>query len=296
MGLDGGLATNGQLSAGTGGSGNMTDRGAWAATTVYSQHDVVIYNGTGWICTTTHTSGATFDETKFTEITNWRGAWQATTRYVAGDTVINGSAIYSAIATFTSGASFAIANWNLVAGSPTNFFLPSANTGAKLETVPRYVLTGNGAALTSQKLYCVALPVPLKAGVTYTGIAFFSGGTAAGTPLNQWFTLVNATNLQTLRSTVDDTTTAWAANSLKRLALSSTLTPAADTAVYLGIMVNATTVPTLISAAGLNGAQISALAPAYAGGSTVTLTTPLADGTTVTAITGTNIIAYGYVD
>lgn len=295
MGLAGGLATNGQLSAGTGGSGNMTDRGAWAGTTVYSQHDVVTYNGTGWICNTAHTSGATFDETKFTEITSWRGPWQATTRYVAGDIVTNGAAIYSAIATFTSGAGFAIANWNILSAAPSTFFSPNANTGAKLETHRRDGASTNLSALSSGRLFLVALPDPLKAGVTYNGIAFFAGGTAAGTPTNQWFTLVNANTLATLRSTVDDTTTAWAVSSLKRLALSSTYTPTVDTPVYLGIVVAATTVPTLIGKA-MNGAQLSALTPAYAGLSTTALTTPVVDGTVAAAIVATANVPYGYVD
>lgn len=177
-----------------------------------------------------------------------------------------------------------------------SFWLPSANTGAKIETIPRFVCSGNGGALVSQKLYLVALPTPLKAGVTYSGIAFFSGGTAAGTPLNQWFTLVNASNLQTLRSTVDDTSTAWATNSLKRLALSSTFTPGSDTNAYVGCLVNATTVPTLVSSAAINSPNLTGLAPAYNGGSSTALTTPVADGTTVAAIVSTNIVAYAYVD
>lgn len=294
MGLAVGLAGNGQIGgSGGGGTGNVTDRGAWVASTAYNQHDLVTYNGTGWVVATAHTSGSTFDETKFTEITGWRGAWTATTRYVAGDAVVNANAVYTAVSTFTSGASFVASNWTPVSYTPGTFFLPA---GAKIETMPRRDNTGTAATLLSGRLYAVALPDPLKAGVTYNGIAFASASTALSGGNNQWFTLVNASTLATLRSTVDDTSTAWAAQAMKRLALSSTYTPAVDTPVYLGIMINATTVPNLTGKTTNNQNTSTALLPILTGNSTTGLTTPVADGTTITALTAVNTVSYAYVD
>jgi hypothetical protein len=99
------------------GGTNVADRGAWATSTAYAVHDLVEYGGTTWLCATAHTSGATFDETKFTELDQFRGAWQATTRYKTGDVVYNGTTLYSANSTFTSGGSFNATNWTVIGGA-----------------------------------------------------------------------------------------------------------------------------------------------------------------------------------
>jgi len=47
-----------------------TPKGGWAATTSYLVGDVVTYLGRGYVCHTTHTSGSSFDTSKFTALSN----------------------------------------------------------------------------------------------------------------------------------------------------------------------------------------------------------------------------------
>lgn len=138
------------------------------------------------------------------------------------------------------------------------------------------------ALLVSGRLTLVKCAV--KGGEVYSGISFISATQAAVTPTNQLFGLYDS-SLNLLRSTVNDTTTAWAANTRKRLALTSTYTPGADDFVYVGIMVTAATVPNLLGL--LNGVAVNALAPASQGHSTTGLTTTLPNpAAAITAVAG----------
>jgi hypothetical protein len=74
---------------------------------------------------------------------------------------------------------------------------------------------------------------------------------------------------------VNDTTTAWAANARKTLALTSTFTTTYSGLYYLGIMVAATTVPTIKGNTAKTGGQLGAGAPSLGGTSTTGLTTAL---------------------
>ena len=109
--------------------------------------------------------------------------------------------------------------------------------------MPRSDIASDTAALTTQVLTTVALP--LSAGDLVTKIAFKSGATAAGTPTNYWFALYDtAGNL--ISQTADQTTTAWAADTTKDLALATPYLVGTPGVYYAGIMVKATTVPSLI--------------------------------------------------
>lgn len=173
--------------------------------------------------------------------------------------------------------------------------LPFANwipASGKIETLPRALVSSGATALTSGTLYLLALPTPLQAGVTYTSITFISNG-AAVSPTHQWFTLVQKSNLQTLRSTTDDTSTAWGGTAAKTLNLTSTYTPATDIDAYVGIMVAAGTPITVRS--NVTVLAISSQSPVLYGTSNTGATTPLADGTTVTALTDAQLVFYGVV-
>jgi hypothetical protein len=160
-----------------------------------------------------------------------------------------------------------------------------------VHNVPLLNASANLAALTSGTLLLIG-GITVPAFQKVSNIAFVSGATAAGTPTHQWFTIVDAITLKTLRSTADATSAAWAANTVKALALSSAWTPTTDTIAYVGIMVTATTVPTLIGAPALQNSVMSSGLTSFkfCGNSNTGATTPLADNTTLTAITaGVNV-------
>ena len=165
------------------------------------------------------------------------------------------------------------------------FFL----TGCKAETFPRKLVPEvNVALLSTGRLSLEAIAI--RSGETLSSISFWSATTAAGTPTNQLFGLYD-NNLNLLRSSNNDTTTAWAANTRKTLNLTSTYTTTYSGLYYLGIMVTATTVPTLKGFTAYTGGQLHAAAPSMGGTSNTGLTTTLpnpanAPGTVTTSVWG----------
>lgn len=146
-------------------------------------------------------------------------------------------------------------------------------TGALYETFDRNLCDEvNTALLSSGRLSLQAIYLP--AGVTINSISFWSATTAGATLTNQLFGLYD-NNLNLLRSSANDTSTAWAANSRKTLALTSSFTTTYAGIYYLGIMVTATTVPTLKGNTAKTGGQLNAGAPSMGGTSNTGLTTAL---------------------
>jgi hypothetical protein len=146
-------------------------------------------------------------------------------------------------------------------------------------TLDRRDITADvAAALTTQVILAVA--IPLQAGDVITNLTFKSGATAAGTPTNWWFALYdNSATPNLLQQTADQTTTAWAANTAKQLALASVVAITVSGIYYAAIMVKATTVPSLpcdvlplagVSSAVLTGQKTLALTS----GSALTTTAP----------------------
>lgn len=162
-------------------------------------------------------------------------------------------------------------------------------SGALYETIDRDLVDEvNTALLSSGRLSLQAIWLP--ANVTITSISFWSATTAGATLTNQLFGLFDS-SYNLLRSSVNDTSTAWAANSRKTLALTSTFTTTYSGIHYLGIMVAATTVPTIKGNTAKTGGQLNASAPTMGGTSTTGLTTALpataaAPGTVTTSFWG----------
>lgn len=162
-------------------------------------------------------------------------------------------------------------------------------TGALYETFDRNLCDEvNTAALSSGRLSLAAIYLP--AGTTINSISFWSATTALATGTNQLFGLYDQ-NLNLLRSSTNDTSTAWAANSRKTLSLTSAFTTTYSGLHYLGIMVAATTVPTLKGNTAKTGGQLNAGAPSMGGTSNTGLTTALpatanAPATVTTSIWG----------
>lgn len=123
-------------------------------------------------------------------------------------------------------------------------YSPWLPTGVIAETLPRtFSQTGcaiNGPASGVGYYGGIILP----AHRTVNSITFITHSAAAGTPLNQWFMLVDLAGT-ILAKTVDDTTAPWATYTSKTLALAVPFTPLVNTPVYVGVAVNATTKPNL---------------------------------------------------
>lgn len=106
--------------------------------------------------------------------------------------------------------------------------------------------TGQVALVTE---VMTSVPIYLHAGDVVTNLSFRSGATAAGTPVNWWFALYSdAATPALLAQSADQTSTAWAANTTKTLALASAYTVPKSGIYWAAIMVKATTVPTLLGA------------------------------------------------
>ena len=142
-------------------------------------------------------------------------------------------------------------------------------TGSLYETFTRAGGTiAANAALVSQRLTMVALQLP--AGLTVTSISFFSGGTALSVGVNQLFGLYDS-GRNLLRGSNDDTSTAWAANAMKTLTLTSTFTTTYTGLYYIGILINATTVPNILCST--NAATVPmGIAPIIGGTSNTSVT------------------------
>jgi hypothetical protein len=157
-------------------------------------------------------------------------------------------------------------------------YLTQANfgiSGSKAETLDRNYLTEvDTSALSSGRLTLQA--IWLNAGTVLSSISFCSATTAAGTPTHQIFGLFDSSR-NLLMTTVDGTTTAWAANTVKTLALASgQFALIYQTGLYyLGIMVTATTVPTLKGHTTLTASNLHSVAPILNGTADTGLTTAL---------------------
>lgn len=148
-----------------------------------------------------------------------------------------------------------------------------APTNCIAQSFKRHLANQNTNQLVSGTMFLVGGELLIPAGRACNTITLWSFSTGASAPLNQWFCLLKKSDRSLLAITVDDTTTPWLLGSAKALALTSTYTPVADMDVYVGILVRATTVPSLVGIDASNNI-LAAVAPATSGRSTASLTTP----------------------
>jgi hypothetical protein len=120
-----------------------------------------------------------------------------------------------------------------------------------------------------------AVRIKLFAGDVVTNISARSGATAAGTPTNYWFALYsNAGTPALLSQSADQTSTAWAANTTKTLALGAAQTIGTTGFYWVAIMVTATTPPTLLGSVGVAPIVTGEANLSVTSGSTLTTTAP----------------------
>lgn len=162
------------------------------------------------------------------------------------------------------------------------------------ETVKRNECSADLAALTTQIVQLQAIELPPR--TLCTSLSYISGATAASVPTNWWFVLVSKA-LAVLAVSADQTSTAWAANTLKTLAFGAAYTtPDLPDLYYVGIMMKATTPVSLRGPAAMgNAIMATAFTPTLCGASSVGQTTPPALAAVLTAITGGVNIPYAAV-
>lgn len=111
--------------------------------------------------------------------------------------------------------------------------------------LPRFPLDDKADALLTQVM--TSVPIYLRAGDVVTNLTFISGATAAGTPTNYWFALYStAATPALIAQSADQLTAAWAADTVKTLALSAPYTVPVSGIYFAAVMVKATTVPSLV--------------------------------------------------
>ena len=172
----------------------------------------------------------------------------------------------------------------LFEGSPSQ-----ASSSPHTSPFPKWACDADTDVLATGVMLSVA--VPLQAGDTITNITFKSGATAAGTPLNYWFALYdNSSTPALLAQTDDQTTTAWAANTVKTLALQTAQVVSTAGIYYAAVMMKATDQVSLIGKTlGIAGASASILSDkvlCQSSGSTLTDTAPstITSGTALAAM------------
>lgn len=120
-----------------------------------------------------------------------------------------------------------------------------------------------------------SVPIFLVAGDLITNLSFVSGATAAGTPTAWWFGLYdNQATPALIAQTADQTTTAWAANTVKTLALATAYRVANTGLHYAACMVTATTVPSLVGTFGVKPVVTGERNLSQSSGSALTTTAP----------------------
>lgn len=142
------------------------------------------------------------------------------------------------------------------------------------------------AALTTQVMTSTA--IVLEPGDKVTSLSFLSGATAAGTPTNWWFALYDTAGAL-IAQTADQLTAAWAADTIKTLALATAYVVPSLGVYYAAIMVKATTVPSLICRVAARAAANGALLTGYkvkaqTSGAALTTTAPATIATPTTVV------------
>ena len=164
-------------------------------------------------------------------------------------------------------------------------------SGTLAESIPRELCPEvNTTAPASGTLGMQA--IYLTAGQLISNITMASATTAAGTPTNYFFALYDG-NRNLLAQSANQTTTAWPANTVKTLAMTTPFRVSVSGLYYIGYFMTATTVATLKGGTARTGGQLANTAPVIYGTSNTGLTTTLPNP--ANAITGSTASLYASV-
>lgn len=146
-------------------------------------------------------------------------------------------------------------------------------TGTLAETFPRHICTEVNTTMAASGTLNMQL-IYLKAGQLVTSISLCSATTAANTPTHYLFGLFDSSR-NLLATSTDQTSTAWAANTYKTLAMTTPYRVTTSGLYYIGYFMTATTVPTLKGHLAKGATQLNGTAPITGGSSSTGLTTAL---------------------
>lgn len=160
-------------------------------------------------------------------------------------------------------------------------------TGVIAHTIPRTSPMASLALLTSAREHLAA--IWLNAGDVVTNITFVSTATAMATPTNWWFALRDK-DRNLIQQSADQLIAGWAANTVKTLGLILPHTCAYTGWYYLGLMVKATTVPTIAGVSGI--IPVLGMAPVASGFGATGLSTTAPSTSTIGVVSA---MPYGAV-
>lgn len=127
---------------------------------------------------------------------------------------------------------------------------PASPNTFRRYNMPRFGLVDSGGDAGSVPLVTqvmTSVPIFLAAGEVVTNLSWHSGQTAAGTPTNWWTALYDTVGTPALiAQSADQLTAAWAAFTVKALALSTAYTVPKTGVYWAALHVKATAVPSLL--------------------------------------------------
>ncbi len=160
-------------------------------------------------------------------------------------------------------------------GSPNGLLDNYGITGSLAESVDRSICpeVNNAAPTATGTLYMQSIWLP--AGITVSNLSWCSATTAAGTPTHYMIGLYDI-NRNLLATSTDQTSTAWAANTLKTFAMTVPYLVPTSGLYYVGFFMAATTVITSKGGTAKTNGALAATVPILHGASSSTgLTTAL---------------------
>lgn len=174
-------------------------------------------------------------------------------------------------------------------GQPSGVVGPATATA---ETLPRWAgAESETIAQATGSLYLAAVYLP--ANTIVNSVNFVSGSTGSTGVTHNWGVLASSAR-KVLGVSVDNTTTDIAANTVQTYALGTAVTIPSSGLYYIGqMMAVATTAPTAMGYTGTIS-TLNAIAPILGGVSNTGATTPPALAATLTAITASASLLYGY--
>lgn len=165
-------------------------------------------------------------------------------------------------------------------------------TGIIAETMPRETCPEVNQTIPTASGTLFMQAIYLKAGQIVSNISIWSASTAAGTPTNCIFGLYDS-NRNLLAQSANQTTTAWAANTERKLAMTTPYRVPTSGVYYIGFFITATTIPTCKGGTSKTSGSLAAAAPTLHGTSTTGLSTALPNP--AAAITGGLVPLYAAV-
>lgn len=182
-------------------------------------------------------------------------------------------------------------------GSPYTYTPPARPnlgiTGTLAETMPRELCPEVNSTIPTASGTMFMQAIYLTAGQVINNIILSSATTAAGTPTN-YIAGIYTSALALVAQTANQTTTAWAANTVKTIALTAAYRVPTSGLYYIGFFMTATTIITMKGGTARTGGQLAGTAPILSGTSSTGLTTALPG--TAGALTASTASLYAAVN